>query len=264
MLCSITVIVWNRPEYTQRTIDSLLANTDYPHEITVIDNASDNIDYLLSIRKHVRLILNNTNIGKANANNLGWLQSRGQFVCTVENDIVFTDRLWLTKCVNALSRVPELGIVSPTNHLRQICQSNNAEWKPNLITRNGVQLDLITDKPHPFAFNGEYRFSDGTTSAVYATEHMIPGTIVTRRDVINRVGYHAVKPVAYYSSASDYTIRVRQHGLLTAYLPDVQCEHLGMDEMFRHMMGNYVGTYMQAFKAAQRKQIDNYEFVGMK
>lgn len=272
--CTIVLMVWNRLEYTRTTLNSLLNNTNYPYELIVIDNGSqpDTKNYLISQHEKgyiSRLILNRNNIGKANANNLGWIQATNDYVCTVENDVEFTDPDWLTKCVEALQGIPQLGIVSFTNHLRQICNDNNTEWQPNkknFITPDGknIWLDVITQDSHPSAFNGVYKFKDGSQARIGAGEEMIPGNIVTRRDVIEKVGYHALRPVAYFSSASDFTIRVRKEGYITAYLPDVQCRHLGMDEMFKHMLCNYSNDYLKEFRKSQSKQIGIHEFWGMR
>ena len=69
---TLAIVTWNRKDYTEKLIDSLLRYTHLPHDFLIVDNGStDGLQEWLHAfavdRENVRLILNRKNVGKARA-----------------------------------------------------------------------------------------------------------------------------------------------------------------------------------------------------
>ena len=97
----------DRSELARKSLDSLIATTkNSPCEIIVVDNGGDFNDsyYLLKkaedgeIQHYVR---NSDNLWFGFARNQGVRISSGNFLCFVDNDIVFQDG-WLEQCLEVL------------------------------------------------------------------------------------------------------------------------------------------------------------------
>lgn len=204
MKCSITLIVHNRYSFTRMTLESLILNTKYPYELVVVDNSDDENtrDMLLTYSEKINhLILNNRNLGKVNANNIGWRISRGDYIATIENDILLSEG-WLGKCIDYLEKVPRIGLISPTNHdLDRFERGRTETYEVRQMERNGKKF-CIPD-------NG-----------------VVPGTVVARRNVIEEIGLHRTGGCLYEHSCPDFSKRMRDAGYWVAYSTDTECYHV--------------------------------------
>lgn len=120
---SVVVLTWNNLDYTKACLESLEKHTLYPAwELILVDNASTDgsRDYLseyAATRPHVKLLLNDENLGFAAGNNVGLTESTGDLVVILNNDTYVTPG-WLHGLVGHLRRNPTLGIVGPvTNNI---------------------------------------------------------------------------------------------------------------------------------------------------
>jgi polysaccharide pyruvyl transferase CsaB len=115
---SVVVVTYNNRELNQLCLESVTARTEWPQlEILVVDNAStDGTPALLEELKEqdsrIRLILNDSNLGFAAANNAGVADSSGEYLILLNNDTVVT-RGWATALVRHLATDPKLGLVGP-------------------------------------------------------------------------------------------------------------------------------------------------------
>lgn len=228
-LCSITLIVHNRLSYTKMTLESLFKNTYYPYELIVVENKSnkETRDYLLSKQDQIdHLILNKKNLGKVNANNIGWRISRGDYIATVENDILLTDH-WLTKCIEYLEAVPKIGIISPTNH--DLDRYERGKTK---------QYEVIKE-----TINGK--------TVLIPKIGVIPGTTVARREVIEKIGLHRTNGCLYEHSCPNFSRRMQKAGFLTVYPSDFNCYHVdSKNKSFEWISKQY---------NLDKEQYDNYK-----
>lgn len=127
MNCDIIIPVWNQLSFTKDCIDSIKKNTDAPHRLVIIDNASDDETKhcLESVAKKdgpkALLIRNDTNVGFIKAVNEGMRASESKFVCVLNNDTIVT-KGWLKEMVAVAESAKDIGIVNPS--------SNNLGQKP--------------------------------------------------------------------------------------------------------------------------------------
>ena len=109
----VTVLICNHnyERYVAAAIDSALAQTYRPVEVVVIDDGSTDGSrtVLAGYRDRVRLMLK-PNGGQASAVNLGFRESRGEYICFLDADDVFRpDKV--ARVVEVFERNPDIGWV---------------------------------------------------------------------------------------------------------------------------------------------------------
>jgi GT2 family glycosyltransferase len=115
---NIGIVTYNRLEYTKQVFEALVKLTDYPHVITVVDNASTDgtKEFLLKQKDRglIRnLILLNENIGVAKASNISWLmEPEASWFLKLDNDIVMQKPKWLQEMINVVDKLPSVGVVA--------------------------------------------------------------------------------------------------------------------------------------------------------
>jgi GT2 family glycosyltransferase len=114
MINKITIIIvtWNTAKITEKCIKTI--NKYLPdQEIIIIDNNSqDNTIELLSKFENLKIIKNNSNLGFAKANNIGFRQATSRYVVFMNSDIELIDKS-LLKMVNFLEKKKDIGIIGP-------------------------------------------------------------------------------------------------------------------------------------------------------
>lgn len=120
-LCDIIVPVWNQPDPTKRTVDSIIKNTGYPFRLIIIDNGSDKPteEYLKSLHGktglNVIIIRNEKNLGFVKAVNQGIERSDAPYICIANNDIIVTVG-WLDEMIRIMEANPDIGIINPSSN----------------------------------------------------------------------------------------------------------------------------------------------------
>ena len=115
---NICMVTFNRLEFTKAALTALFQHTCFPHVITVVDNGSTDgtPEYLQVLLKQgfiTNLILLPENVGIAKASNLAWSQEPdAEYYLKVDNDIVIQKPGWLSRMVEVIDRIPELGAIA--------------------------------------------------------------------------------------------------------------------------------------------------------
>jgi len=95
---SIVIVTYNAPAIANECVNSFLQaisqNTIYNYEIIVVDNSENYsvVNLLKNKGPLVTVIKNPRNEGYAKASNIGYAQSRGEFVLFSNPDIVVNDK----------------------------------------------------------------------------------------------------------------------------------------------------------------------------
>lgn len=106
--CSIVIPLFNKVEYTERCLQSLIDNTDDDlYELVLVDNASsdDTASLLRQLEGDVVIIRNEENLGFARASNQGAWAARGEHLLFLNNDTEAHPG-WLPPLLAALDRDP--------------------------------------------------------------------------------------------------------------------------------------------------------------
>jgi glycosyltransferase involved in cell wall biosynthesis len=79
---SIVIVNWNARDFLTRCLASIQTTLNVPHEVIVMDNASEDgsVEKVQAAFPDVKLIKSRKNLGFAAANNLGIREVRGEFV----------------------------------------------------------------------------------------------------------------------------------------------------------------------------------------
>lgn len=116
--CDIIIPVYNKLELTKNCLESILANTDAPYRLILIDNASSGeiksfLEVFKSANGNVTLVRNNENLGWVKAVNQGIKMSDAPYICVMNNDTVVRTKGWLSKLAAVAELEPEIGLVNP-------------------------------------------------------------------------------------------------------------------------------------------------------
>ena len=188
---NITMPVFNRPELTLRTIESVARLTDHPLVLTVVDNGSDADLAARLLELHAagaihKLFTFTRNMGVASAVNLGWQRTEAAYYLKLDNDIEILRPDWLSQLVETADAVPEVGVVAYRFVQEKLCRAARTADGRNLLLTSGC--------------NG--------------------ACVLVRRDVRERLGYFCEDYGMYGEEDADFGYRIQLAGLLNAYLSD--------------------------------------------
>lgn len=110
---SVIILNWNGKQFLKECLDSLQIQTFNDYEAIVVDNGSTDgsAAYLREQYPWVRLIALPKNTGFTGGNNEGWLNCRGQYVVTLNNDTKLEPG-FLADLVAAAEADPTVGMVA--------------------------------------------------------------------------------------------------------------------------------------------------------
>lgn len=109
---SIIIVSWNTAQITKKCVDTI--NQYLPEsEIILVDNASnDDTVKILSKIKNVKITVNQSNLGFAKANNIGFKKASSDFIIFMNSDIELLDST-LLDMVKYLKDNPKIGLIGP-------------------------------------------------------------------------------------------------------------------------------------------------------
>lgn len=119
MLVSIVVLVYNRPELTRQTLDTLartLGMSDIPYEVIVVDHASDReTKSVLDEYTDLKIVSLSENHGVGHGKNQGVAAARGTHLYISDNDMYFLPG-WLEALVEAHETYWEAKVIGAFRH----------------------------------------------------------------------------------------------------------------------------------------------------
>lgn len=108
MKCSIIVLTYNQVEDTKKCLESILRFTEFPYELIVVDNKSedDTRFYLEELKrdlknKDIKLVFNDQNYGFSRGCNIGMSKATGDYICLLNNDTIVNAN-WLKNMIQEL------------------------------------------------------------------------------------------------------------------------------------------------------------------
>lgn len=110
---SVIIPHWNGKQHLEVCLNALRRQTFADHEIILVDNGSTDgsADYVREYFPEVHLLELGENRGFTGACNAGYRESRGEFVCLLNNDTE-ADPGWLEAIVDAFDQFPQVGAVA--------------------------------------------------------------------------------------------------------------------------------------------------------
>ena len=142
------------------------------------------------------------NLGVA-AKNFGYNLAQGEFIFSIDSDVIMHEEGWAEKCIYHLKANPEVALVGPCGgrlHLES--------WSP---TKWGCGGSM---KGSYFGYENTNFFGDTTVTGVNGTAlDVIPSMFwCFRRDVLDQVGYLDWRFGPFVGSDSDFCFKLKVHG----------------------------------------------------
>ena len=203
---SIVILTYNKLDFTKICIDSLLKYTDMTNgEVIVIDNNSTDatVDYLSGI-KEIKLIKNKENRGFPAAVNQGILESSGDYIFIVNNDIVVTEG-WMDAIMAKFDENPRIAAVGPrTNYIAGYQMDMSA------VYANEKEMFIYARK-RSREYKGQYTFVRFLKGFCFAV----------KKDVIDRIGGLDERFGIGNFEDDDFSHRILKSGYLLTVAEDV-------------------------------------------
>ena len=115
----IVTVNYNGLRFTPKFVQSLYANTEYPFRLIIVDNQSTDgsAEWLAFAERsyaNMRVIYSEQlNSGFSDGNNQGLQLAKSRYICLINNDIIISQKGWLTELLRCLKKGKGRGIVSP-------------------------------------------------------------------------------------------------------------------------------------------------------
>jgi GT2 family glycosyltransferase len=176
---SVIVLNYNGHKYIANCLDTILKNTYQDFELIVVDNASTDgslktVQDLFGSHPKVRIIVSPTNLGFSGGNNLGFEQSKGQYIVFVNNDTTVPPD-WLTPLVEAMENDASIGIAQSMIYSIDGKKIQSAGY----IYSNG----LIKKEQ---LYGGQS--SDILFEPIFEVSFACGASMIIRRDILERMG----------------------------------------------------------------------------
>ncbi len=215
-LVSIIILNWNGEKFIKECINSVLYTEYSPIEIIIVDNGSTDtsLKIINSYSDSLKLIAHSQNRGFAAGMNSGIQVAHGEFVVTLNNDLV-VDKKWLQRPVELLRSNPDIGIIS--------CRQ--------MVYGTDDIIDVVFSKPSPYLLPLPVG-SDQTYSEhpEFHTEREVSGasgaSVIYRQTLLDQIGGFDERFFAYHEE-SDLQSRARKSGWKCTYVPSAVVYHMG-------------------------------------
>ncbi len=224
---SIVIISWNTRELLLDCIRSL-KNLRVPggYQIIVIDNASSD-ESAKAVREafpDVVVVENTTNLGFAKANNLAIEQSKSEYICLVNSDVIV-----LNGCIEALLKYmkehTDVGVIGPKllngdGSFQLSCKRFPTVWRTLCVA-----LGLHRVFPNLPLFCGT-EMTDLDENTTQDVEAIAGAFLLARRSAIDQVGL-LDEDFFFYGEDIDWCKRFHNAGFRVTYYPLAKSIHLG-------------------------------------
>lgn len=250
-LASIIVVNWNGKNYLEKCLDSL-KKLIYPnYEIVLVDNGSvdGSVEFVRQNFPWIKIVQNKENLGFAEANNIGYQNSKGEYILFLNNDTTVEPN-FLTILVKEIEINKDIGGLQPK--ILQMDNPQKLDCVGGFLTASGILYHFGYGKN---ADNPKYSKKIEIFSAKGAA-------ILFRREVLEKVGLFDKDFFAYFEE-TDLCHRVWVAGYKIIYIPDAVIYHKGKGTAKRigeasiafHSFKNRINSYLKNLGTAELLKI---------
>jgi GT2 family glycosyltransferase len=218
-VASVIVLGWNGRHYLDDCLSSVL-DQDYPfaqYEVLYVDNGSKDgsARYVSEHFPHVRVVALDKNLGYAEGNNVGFRETRGDFVIFLNQDTA-VNRSWLRSLIDAIGSSSDVGAA----HANVI-----QPWYPEFsgIDERADASAAYTSEVNRLGYIGYHKLP--SIDRLYDTIFLHGVCIVLRRTVGEQLGYIFDPDFFAYAEDLDLGLRVRALGYRSVAVPRAVVYH---------------------------------------
>jgi len=218
-LTSLIINTYDQFNNTKKCIKSIKKNTPEQHEIIIVDNGfSHKTTNWLRKRAHenqaFKVIKGNSNIEYAKACNQAIVESSGEYIILLHDDVVVTDG-WLTNMLECLNSVPEAGIVGP--------MTVNVDGPQKVITTDYNSLENLDRFAKAFREKNRYRRVPSRKISSLC--------VLFRYKLVNETGLLDDQFDVHDFAIEDFCIRASLEGYKNLVAGDVFLYHYGQESL---------------------------------
>lgn len=213
---SIIIVTYNSSQHIKDMLLSIEKQTKTPHEIIVIDNNSfdQTIAQIYASKVNIRLLQQKENLGFSRANNLGVKDAKGEYLLFLNPDTMVLDHA-IDNLYNFLKSRDDVGIVAP-----QLIE-DNGNIQPSVRNLPTVTRAI---KEYYLGIKNSYEPFYPLSNQPLEVESVVGAAMMVPKDVYRKLGGFNDKYFMYYEDL-ELCKKVREDGLKTIYLPEVQINH---------------------------------------
>ncbi len=222
---SIVIVNWNTRDILRDCLKSIAHETQLPHEVIVVDNASNDgsADLVRDEFPGVRLIANDTNRGFAAANNQGLRIAQGQTLLLLNPDTIILDGA-IDTMVGWLEQHPDVGCVGC-----QVLEDEHTIQRTCFADPGPTNLALIEFGLHRLSpqgrFLGHAEYGDWDRKSERKVDVVSGMFMLVPRHVFEVVGL-LDEAFFVYSEEADWCRRIRDAGWDCVFAPVARILHL--------------------------------------
>lgn len=207
---SIIIPAHNQIEYCRQCIGSILSNTDYPHRLILVDNAStDGVSEFFDAVPNAVTVHSPVNLGFPGGVNLGLQHAEGHVL--ILNSDTLVPHAWLSNLVRALESSSRIGLAGPMSN----CVSG-----PQLI--EGLSFETMADINAYAA-----QLHDEQNGQIVDCERLVGFCLLIRDTAFTEVGFLDEGFGIGNFEDDDYCLRVRRAGYRICIASDCFVFHYG-------------------------------------
>lgn len=215
-LVSIIILNWNGSDYIALCLDSILQSDYQKIEVIVVDNASSDtsLSVIEKYKSKITLVVNDQNLGFAGGMNSGIRHAKGEFIVTLNNDVV-VEPSWLNRPIELLQMDTQIGIIS----CRQMVYGEDDV----IDVLHTIQTPYLLSRP----VGSDKRYS---LNPEYHNEKVVFGasgaSVIYRKKLLDSYGGFDERFFAYHEEC-DIQTRAYYDGWKCLYVPSAVVYHMG-------------------------------------
>ncbi len=223
---SIIIVNYNVREFLDNALVSISkAARDLRHEIFVVDNASDDgsVELVRSKFPTVKLIVNDSNLGFARANNIALQKAKGKYLLLINPDTIVQENTFRVM-VDFFEKNPDVGmagckILNPNGTLQSACRRSFPT--PLIAFTKIVGLSALFPNSRIFS---RYNLTYLNPEETYEVDAISGSFMMLRRQVLETVG-GLDEEFFMYGEDLDWCYRVQKAGWKVFYVHSTQIIH---------------------------------------
>jgi GT2 family glycosyltransferase len=217
-LLSVIVLTFNSIKFIKPCLDSVFSQGYKDFEVIIVDNGSSDGTggFIKDNYPQVALIENNENLGAAKARNQGIERARGDWVLTLDCDVVLEKDFFIRFSNAVKNLLPQVGMIQP-----KILRADRKTIYSAGIFLSKIRrfYDIGKEKADSSQFNAQKYVFGACSAAAFYKRQMLTG-------VKEETGYFDER-FFFLVEDVDLSWRAQRKGWQVLYYPEVMCYHFG-------------------------------------